>query len=264
MKLQFSKYQGTGNDFILIDNRKSEWSSLTRAQIAKLCDRRFGIGADGLILLNHHRDADFEMKNYNSDGGECSMCGNGARSLVQFAHHLGIRDRGIAVKKPYQFAAIDGAHEAYFQDDKIHLKMQDVKEVRETPVGFFLNTGSPHLVTHRLNLMTYNVVEEGRKLRTSPMFMPGGVNVNFVESYGDKIFVRTYERGVEDETLSCGTGNIASALTAFPHPMGKHRVEVETRGGKLFVEFKKVSDEHYEEIWLIGPALKTFDGFVEI
>ena len=259
MKLHFSKYHGTGNDFILVDNRQGEWSELTRAQIAGLCDRRFGIGADGLILLNAHSHFDFEMKNYNSDGGECSMCGNGARTLVQFAHDLGIHS------DHYRFVAIDGEHEAKIDSGLIHIKMQNVRHINETPLGFVLDTGSPHLVRKAQNLMTFDLVGEGRKLRNSLLFMPAGINVNFVEQYGDKLFIRTYERGVEDETLSCGTGVIAAALVSSPHPSDKiTEVQVETRGGPLRVSFKKTrakkEEAPYENIWLIGPAQKTFEG----
>jgi diaminopimelate epimerase len=274
MQLSFLKYQGTGNDFILVDNRDGKFSSLTRAQIAKICDRRFGVGADGLILLNAHPDYDFEMKNYNADGGECSMCGNGARTLVQFAQQLGLKPR--TNEATYRFWGSDGEHAAFVKNDLVHLKMKDVLEVQATPAGFVLNTGSPHLVCPTTQLMTHDVVTEGRKLRNSPMFMPGGINVNFVEAFGQQIFVRTYERGVEDETLSCGTGIIASAIifraflsppqtsppnsgafdSAFPHPI---LTQVETRGGHLQVQFTQKSSA-FTDIWLIGPAQPTFAG----
>ncbi len=255
MKIPFSKYQGTGNDFILIDNRDQRFSELTRAQIARLCDRRFGVGGDGMILLNSHDRYDFEMKNYNSDGGECSMCGNGGRSLVAFARSKGIQ------KDLYRFWAIDGEHEAQITESKsgpiVHLKMKDVTNIRETPAGHILDTGSPHLVCQVKNLMTYDVVTEGRKIRNSAMFMPSGINVNFVEVNGDKFFVRTYERGVEDETLSCGTGIIAAALVCSA-------TEIETRGGKLGVKFTRQSATEFQDIWLIGPAQLTFEGTIEI
>jgi len=280
MKLSFSKYQGTGNDFILVDNRSGFCDSLTRAQIARICDRRFGVGGDGFILLNRAPGSndgsawlDFTMKNYNSDGGECSMCGNGGRALVQFAHDLGIG------KELYRFSASDGEHEAELRDGLVHLKMQDVGAIHETPVGFVLDTGSPHLVRSTSGLMTHDVVTEGRTLRHSAMFMPGGINVNFVEPIGgsdrsgSKIFVRTYERGVEDETFSCGTGVIAAAiaLTESQSPTngaqscadGEHRVAVETRGGSLQVRFEKTANA-YHGIWLIGPARLTFRGEIEI
>lgn len=258
MNLTFYKYQGTGNDFILIDNRQHEVSGpegdrLSRAQIAKLCDRRFGIGADGLILLNSHPKFDFEMKNYNSDGGECSMCGNGARTLVQFAHDLGLE------KKTYHFLGSDGPHDARFSADKVAIRMKDVTEITSTPAGFVLDTGSPHLVVEKRDLMTAEITSEGRRLRNSPMFMPGGVNVNFVESFKEQIFVRTYERGVEDETLSCGTGVIASAIVSNT-ALGSQHMRVQTRGGLLEVEFNRKSENHITDIWLIGPAERVFTG----
>ncbi len=262
MKINFFKYQGTGNDFILLDNRKNEWSGLNRSMIAKLCDRRFGIGGDGLILLNAHPKYDFEMKNYNSDGGECSMCGNGARCLAQLAHDLQVPSR---VKDHYHFLAIDGEHEASIHGNLIHLKMQNVDEINETPEGFVLNTGSPHLVCPATHLMTQDIVTQGRTLRNSPMFMPGGINVNFVQAYGKKIFVRTYERGVEDETLSCGTGIIAAAITAAQNQgPGVHEYEVHSRGGILQVRFEQsesdLQTQKWENIWLIGPAVLSFKG----
>jgi len=270
--MKFSKYQGTGNDFVLIDNRDGSHDGLTRAQIARICDRRFGVGGDGLILLNRAPGSndssaglDFAMKNYNSDGGECSMCGNGGRALVQFAHDLGIR------KERYRFSASDGEHEAELLDGVVHLKMQNVAGIHETPVGFVLDTGSPHLVRSTSGLMTHDVVTEGRTLRNSAMFLPGGINVNFVEAIGgsdrpgSKIFVRTYERGVEDETLSCGTGVIAAAIvlgSPANSADGEHAVDVETRGGSLQVRFEK-SGGRYLNIRLIGPAQLAFRGEIQ-
>ena len=257
MRIQFSKYQGSGNDFILIDNRDGKWN-FTRSEIAQLCHRRFGVGGDGLILLNSDPHYDFEMKNYNSDGGECTMCGNGGRTLVQFAHDLGIK------KVHYRFRAIDGEHEAYLRHGKVELKMQAVREIKKTPVGFALDTGSPHLVISVKNLINFDVVHEGRKLRNSPLFMPNGINVNFVERHEDQVFLRTYERGVEDETLSCGTGAIATAIVDSLHqkiPDGQTIEQaVQCQGGQLEIRFKKLSEQNFDQIWLIGPAIKTFEG----
>ncbi|MBS1960304.1 MAG: diaminopimelate epimerase [Bdellovibrionales bacterium] len=263
MNIEFHKYHGTGNDFILADNRKGELTHLSRSQISGICDRRFGVGGDGFILLNAHSDFDFEMKNYNSDGGECTMCGNGARTLIQFAADLGLK------KDKYRFLGSDGPHDARFQSGPhgigskglvIAIKMTDVQEITGTPVGSVLDTGSPHLVVATKDVMTAEIVPEGRKLRTSPMFMPAGVNVNFVESFDhDQIFVRTYERGVEDETLSCGTGVIAAAIV-MSQRIGPNRMNVQTRGGSLEVEFNKHSDGRVDNIWLVGPAVKVFTG----
>ena len=260
MSIPFSKYQGTGNDFILIDNRQGQYA-FTRAKIAEMCNRRFGIGADGLILLNSHSTLDFEMKNYNSDGGECSMCGNGARTLVQFASDQGIK------KDAYRFMAIDGEHEAILKNKEIELKMQSVLDIKDTPVGLALDTGSPHLVVEVENLLAFDVVREGRKLRNSALFLPAGINVNFVEQKNDHLFLRTYERGVEDETLSCGTGAIAAAISSILDPnldqtqtYGQKEITVECQGGRLKVRFEKKTRTHFEEIWLIGETKKTFEG----
>lgn len=257
--ITFSKYQGTGNDFILIDNRDGQLK-LTRAQIANLCHRKFGIGADGLILLNSHPDLDFEMMNYNSDGGECTMCGNGGRTLVQFAHDLGIK------KVHYRFLAVDGVHEAYLKDKLIELKMQDVNKVDDTPVGFVLDTGSPHLVIEANSLLSLDVTSEGRKYRTSSLFMPAGINVNFIETKEDQLFIRTYERGVEDETLSCGTGAIAAAIVSklLTAKIGAtEKVELQCPGGKLRVRYKRAAARVFEDIWLIGQAKFVYSGQVE-
>ncbi|MBC7396491.1 MAG: diaminopimelate epimerase [Bdellovibrionales bacterium] len=262
MKLQFSKYQGTGNDFILIDNRQAQ-HVFTRAQVAELCNRRFGIGADGLILLNAHSTLDFEMKNYNSDGGECSMCGNGGRALIQFAF-----DQGVT-QEQYRFMAIDGEHEALLKNNKVELKMQNINDVRETPVGYAMDTGSPHLVVDVKDLLNFDVVKEGRKLRNSSLFLPAGINVNFVEKRYDHLFIRTYERGVEDETLSCGTGAIAAAIASILDPSldqtltyGQKETAVQCQGGRLTIRFEKKTRTQFEEIWLIGEAKKSFEGQV--
>ena len=253
----FTKFQSAGNDFILIDAREPSMRllalSLTRASIAKICDRRFGVGADGFILLLSHPDYDFEMKNYNSDGGECSMCGNGARALVRFAHSVGL------VKNYYRFIAIDGEHEAKIDSNSIHVKMRDVETGVPTPMGITFNTGSPHLVCKVSGLMDYPVVPEGRKLRNAPLFMPSGINVNFIEEVAGQLFIRTYERGVEDETLSCGTGVIAAAL-AFCN--NTNEIAIQARGGMLKVKFEK-QGAAFKNIWLIGPAEKTFEGIYQ-
>ena len=256
-RLEFVKYQSTGNDFILIDNRKGR-IRLSRAEIARICHRKFGVGADGLILLNPAASRDFEMKNYNSDGGECSMCGNGGRALIQFARDLGI------MKDAYRFLAIDGEHEARLDAGSIELKMSPVPGIIETAVGPALDTGSPHLVIGVANLLQYEVVREGRALRNSPLFMPGGINVNFHELRDGKVFLRTYERGVEDETLSCGTGAIATAIITRRNSGLSagvpQEVPVHCQGGELRIRFTAEADGSFREIWLIGPSVKTFEG----
>jgi diaminopimelate epimerase len=257
--IPFGKYQCNGNDFILIDNRQGG-VRLNRAEIARICHRRFGIGGDGLILLNSIPGYDFEMKNYNSDGGECTMCGNGGRALIQFAFDLGIRP------EIYRFVAMDGPHEAVLREDRVELKMQAVHEVVETPVGPSLDTGSPHLVVEVENLLNHDVVQEGRALRSSPRFLPGGINVNFFEERDGKLFVRTYERGVEDETLSCGTGAIASALVVHQRKKQPLPSRVDTpvhcQGGDLQIRFTQTGQSSFDEIWLIGRAELAFQGML--
>jgi diaminopimelate epimerase len=260
MRINFYKYQGTGNDFVILDNRDGKYDSLSVEQVALLCNRRFGIGADGLMLLNTHAEYDFEMKYYNADGRESSMCGNGGRCLVKFAWHLGIN------KEEYSFLAVDGKHEASInQDGSVSLKMNDVHEVDQYQDNFVLNTGSPHLVHFTDNLDLLDVFNKGREIRNNRDFEKEGINVNFVETTNraDRIKVRTYERGVENETFSCGTGVTASALVSFHNDSGFNHVVVETPGGTLSVEYDKYGDQ-YSNIWLIGPAEKVFEGIIEI
>ncbi|MEO6905419.1 MAG: diaminopimelate epimerase [Ginsengibacter sp.] len=260
MKIKFDKYQGAGNDFILLDNSENLYNKLTTEQVKKLCNRHFGVGADGLMILNKKDGFDFEMVYYNADGNEGSMCGNGGRCMVQFASMLGIK------KKEYVFQATDGTHKAEIDLDKeISLNMNDVNNVQFSLDHYVLNTGSPHYVKFVKGLEKFDVVEEGRKIRYSKPFAEKGINVNFVEMlHDDEIFVRTYERGVEDETLSCGTGVTASALIAAHNDNGFNRVEVKTKGGKLSVEFEKKSETEFENIWLCGPASFVFCGEIEL
>ena len=261
MELHFYKYQGTGNDFILADNRKKEYAALTTDQIHKLCDRRFGIGADGLMLLNEKEGFDFEMKYYNADGNEGSMCGNGGRCITKFAYHLGIH------KEMYRFLASDGAHEAGIDTNGIvSLKMKDVKNIKKFNNDFILDTGSPHYIKLSSNVMEMDVFKKGYEIRHSKEFEEEGINVNFVEQLEevDKIIVRTFERGVEDETFSCGTGVTAAALVCYHNENGFNEVEAKTLGGKLSVEFDRLDDSRYENIWLCGPAEKVYEGTVQV
>jgi len=260
MNIEFQKYQGTGNDFVIMDNRDKAYDSLTKDQVRFLCDRRFGIGGDGLMLLNLHPNYDFEMKYYNSDGRESSMCGNGGRCLIKFAYDKGIH------KSTYKFLAIDGDHEGSIDTDgTVALKMNDVHDVRYDHGNYILDTGSPHFVNLTTDVMHLDVYKKGREIRYSKEFEKDGINVNFVEQMdeADKIIVRTYERGVEDETFSCGTGVTAAALVCFHNDSGFNRVEVRTKGGLLSVEFDKTGNS-YTDIWLNGPALKVFEGKIEI
>jgi len=260
MIIKYYKYQGAGNDFILLDNRKNIYSKLSKEQVKSLCDRHFGIGADGLMLLNEKKGFDFEMIYFNADGNEGSMCGNGGRCIVQFAAKLGIK------KNEYSFSAVDGAHAAKIDfDKKVSLKMNDVKNVEFFLDHYILNTGSPHYIKFVTGLENYEVVSEGKNIRYSKQFTEEGINVNFVETLSDdEIFVRTYERGVEDETLSCGTGVTASAIVAAHNDNGFNRVEVKTKGGNLSVEFDKINDTEFKNIWLSGPATFVFTGEIEI
>ena len=260
MPLQFHKYQGTGNDFIIIDNRKMKFNRGDNALVKNLCDRRFGIGADGLILLQKKEDFDFEMVYYNSDGNESSMCGNGGRCIVEFAKTLGL------VKNKAEFYAIDGEHQAEIKQKTISLKMNNVFEVETYDDYCFLNTGSPHYVAFVDDVEKYDVLEEGKKIRNSNRFKKDGVNVNFVERHFDEIFVRTYERGVEAETFSCGTGVTAAALVASLKNISSTpgTCEIKTLGGNLKVKFKKHSDNSFTDVWLEGPVTFVFKGEINL
>jgi diaminopimelate epimerase len=260
MILTFFKYQGTGNDFVILDNRENQIPELTTKQIRKLCDRRFGIGADGLMLLSKKEGYDFEMIYYNADGKESTMCGNGGRCLVKFAWHMGIH------KTLYHFLAIDGKHEAEIElNGRVKLKMKDVDKIESHSNYAILNTGSPHYIKYEADVAGVDVVHKGREIRNSKEFVEEGINVNFLQPTDqDSIFVRTYERGVEDETLSCGTGVTAAALVSAHNDNGFNRVEVKTRGGHLSVEFEKDDDNHFHNIWLCGPAELVYKGMIEL
>lgn len=259
MEYRFYKYQGTGNDFVIMDNRAGQLE-LSEQQVKHLCDRRFGIGADGLMLLNTREGYDFDMKYYNADGRESSMCGNGGRCLTRFAY-----DRGIH-RSTYHFMAVDGEHEAELEEQSgwIRLKMKDVNGIEDYHGDSVLDTGSPHYVKSVADAMALNVFREGRDIRYSKHFEAAGINVNFVEGNDRNIIVRTYERGVEDETYSCGTGVTAAALVFAHNEMGFNRVEVKTLGGHLAVEFDKTGNESFENIWLCGPATFVFEGTITI
>jgi diaminopimelate epimerase len=261
MIIPFFKYQGTGNDFILVDNRSKSFSNLSQEEIERICDRRFSIGADGLMMLNQKDGYDFEMIYYNSDGKPGSMCGNGGRCIVRFAYDLGIH------KESYHFLASDGEHEAEIETGSniISLKMKDVQGYKEENGYFIVDTGSPHYIKFVEDVMDVDVVKEGTAIRYSEPYAKEGINVNFVQNKGDdEIVVRTYERGVEDETYSCGTGVTASALVCHHNDVGYNDVNVDTRGGKLVVKYDRSYDNKYTNIWLCGPAEKSFDGKVNV
>lgn len=259
MKLHFYKYHGTGNDFVMIDDRAHAFDATDHGRIAHLCHRRFGIGADGLILLRSKPDFDFEMVYFNADGRPSSMCGNGGRCTVAFANFLGL------INEHTHFLAVDGPHEARVAaNGTVHLRMQDV--ARPVPAGehdAFLDTGSPHHVRFLpAGLAELNVFAEGRALRYGPPYGPAGANVNFVQVPTDPAqpwAVRTYERGVEDETLSCGTGVTAVALAASARG-ATSPVRLSTPGGVLEVSFARRADGGFENVWLSGPAVRVFGG----
>jgi len=259
MKLTFHKFHGTGNDFIIIDNRSTK-INLNTDQIQFLCDRHFGIGADGLMFLENHPSLAFKMRYYNSDGNESTMCGNGGRCLTAFAQKLELASEKVI------FDAIDGLHESVInKNDTISLKMSDVSEFTVKNNNYLLNTGSPHYVIFEPEVNTINVFKRGSTIRNSKEFEPYGVNVDFVQFLGNDLFVRTYERGVENETLSCGTGVTASAICATINMnTDKNSWDIKTLGGKLNVRFKKTGNNKFTDVWLTGPAKFVFKGEIEI
>ncbi len=257
MQIPFYKYQGTGNDFVLIDQRKAQFVQKTDTErVQKICDRKFGIGADGLILLQLHEQYDFEMIYFNADGNESSMCGNGGRCIAAFAQYLGL------IEDSCHFLAIDGPHDAIVKKDSwVELKMSDVHNVEVGEDYYILNTGSPHYIVFAEDIDDINVVETGEAIRYSSRFRKDGINVNFVENTKDGIIVATYERGVEDETLSCGTGVTAAAIA---HALQKNNqkennISIQTKGGNLAVRFT-THDNTFKDIWLCGKATMVFEG----
>lgn len=262
MQISFNKYQGTGNDFILLDNREQHYDLISPEQVRFLCDRHFGVGADGLMLLGNaiSFDTHFTMKYYNSDGNESTMCGNGGRCITAFARTLGlITDKAM-------FTAIDGIHEAKIDDEHyVRLLMNDVRSIEVGETFMELNTGSPHYVAFTEEISALDMKREGRLIRYSPRYTAQGINVNFVERLeGNMIFVRTYERGVEDETLSCGTGVTAAAIASQMGRQGAQQVTVKTLGGQLDVFFTMREDGSYTDIWLCGKASFVFTGQIDL
>jgi diaminopimelate epimerase len=259
MKLQFYKYQGTGNDFIMIDNRSLFFPKTDVKLINKLCDRRFGIGGDGLILLEPSENEDFTMVYYNADGNEGSMCGNGGRCLVAFAKQLNI------IENETTFNAVDGLHYATIKNGIVSLKMIDVNEIKLSNTHSFLNTGSPHHVSFFDTISKVNVKELGANIRYGSPYFEVGTNVNFAEQVAENSFkVRTYERGVEDETLACGTGVTAVAIAANKtSKTTSNHIKIEVLGGNLEVSFDK-KGENYTNVFLTGPAQFVFEGKISI
>lgn len=258
--IKFSKYQGTGNDFVMIDNRNNTFQKENNKLVAYLCDRKFGIGGDGLILIENDNSSDFKMVYYNSDGNESTMCGNGGRCLVAFAENLNV------IKQSCSFIAIDGMHHAEINDEIVALQMIDVSEIQISENHVFLNTGSPHHVVVVDDVDNFDVFNEGKQIRYSEDYAPSGTNVNFVQQISEDYFkVRTYERGVENETLSCGTGATAVAIAMFEtEKTSKNKLHIEVPGGLLTVSFAKMNDGSYSQVILSGPAQKVFEGEIKV
>ena len=261
--IQFYKYHGAGNDFIML-NLLEEDIILSQGQIKQLCDRHKGIGADGLMLLMASEESDFEMKYYNSDGGEGSMCGNGGRCMVSFAYDMGI------VQDDYEFMAVDGLHKAYIleinaKQKQVKLQMIDVDRVSTVNDKMVMDTGSPHYLDFRQDVADIDVYTEGKNVRFSESFKEKGVNVNFVEANGNQLFVRTYERGVEDETLACGTGVAAAAIaSSIQQDLKITDFDIKVIGGTLKVTFDSIDEQKFTNIYLTGPAEYVYTGAIEI
>lgn len=258
MQINFFKYQGTGNDFVMLDNRDGRWNELPIDAVVRLCDRRFGVGADGLIKINAFPGMDFEVDYYNADGSK-SFCGNGARCAVSFAHFLGVSAETV------RFMAIDGEHIATKKNGLIHLKMNDISDVDAIGSDLTIHTGSPHYLRFCSDVRTQDMVAIGRSIRYSEWFKEEGINVNLIEQTTPESFViRTYERGVEDETLSCGTGvTAAAAAMAIENQLfGEQCFSADTMGGKLQVCLDHYEPHKFRDVWLIGPAVHVFEGSI--
>ena len=259
MSVNFTKMHGTGNDFIMVDQFHNESFDLSRDQVYNMCNRRFGIGADGLIILRQHPDLDFEMIYFNSDGNLSSMCGNGGRCVVKMAYdHKYISEETT-------FWAPDGLHTAQVKNEIISLGMSDVIDHAYANGVYVLNTGSPHYIEFVDDVSKINVKEAGAKIRYSEEYKEEGVNVNFVELLSkNKMKIRTYERGVEDETFSCGTGVTAASIASFlKNDQQGQTWSIETKGGNLQVTFD-IESNGFKNIKLIGPATKVYDGEIEL
>jgi len=264
MVIAFTKYQGTGNDFIMVNNFDLDTPiQLSQDQIEKLCDRRFGIGADGLIILAKDQAADFKMIYFNSDGAESTMCGNGGRCLAHFAFA-----NGVCQNKTH-FNAVDGPHQAIIHEDGIvelqmgDLSLEDIKQQEDT---FVLNTGSPHYVSFNPQNYNQDIVDFGKSIRYNQEYKQEGINVNTALFKDGHLHINTYERGVEDETLSCGTGVTAACIAAsifYPALEDQKEISVHAKGGALKVRFNK-KDKKYTNVWLIGPATQVYSGRIEI
>jgi diaminopimelate epimerase len=261
MDIHFYKYQGAGNDFIIVDNRDNAVNHENPKLISRLCDRRFGIGGDGIIFLQNREGYDFEMIYYNADGNPSSMCGNGGRCIVAFARFIGV------INSETNFLAVDGPHYAKISEsgDWVSLKMTDVGKIDTDGNAYVLNTGSPHYVELVEGLKEKNVYQDGYNIRNNNTYKSEGINVNFVEPADEGYFVRTFERGVEDETYACGTGVTAVALAMAKHrdQTGNIKTPIKVLGGELHIHFN-YDGQKFTDIFLEGPAVKVFDGEVEV
>ena len=262
MKLSFFKYHGAGNDFIIIDGHSNSFAvNLGRESIQWLCDRRFGIGSDGLMIITDSDISDFKMLYYNSDGNPSSMCGNGGRCIVYLAQKLGFFTGQSTI-----FEAIDGKHNAkVVADNIVTLQMNEVDEIISYKDAYIIDTGSPHYITFLEDISDVDVIERGRKVRNSDYFKEDGINVNFVQLIDDTIYIRTYERGVEDETLACGTGVTAAAIICghLNDQDKNYNYNVVAKGGELSVSYSKNGDL-FSDIWLTGPAVQVYEGVINI
>ena len=258
MKISFDKYQGCGNDFIIINNLSNTFPNTSNYLIKNLCDRNFGIGSDGLILINKSKKESFEMVYYNADGNLSSMCGNGGRCAIHFCYQKNI------INKKSNFLAFDGIHHGEVFDDYIKISMQNVEGHELINDDIFIDSGSPHLVKILKNISEIDILRTSRDIQKSKEFKSEGVNVNYVKFVDyETIQIRTYERGVEDETLSCGTGAVAAALSFFILSNSDlEKVSVKTQGGDLFVEFKNDNNNFYD-IYLSGKVKKVFSGEID-
>jgi diaminopimelate epimerase len=260
--IPFYKYHGAGNNFVIIDGRSiPSGKVLDEKWVAWVCDPHFGVGADGFMVLRSSKEVHFVMDYYNADGRLGSMCGNGGRCIASFSKYLQIGNKEVV------FEAADGLHKAIFQNNgEVALEMIDVNKIEPLLEGIFLDTGSPHLVLWVNDLMNFPVYQRGKEFRNSLIFQPGGTNVNFVEEKTGKVTVRTFERGVEKETLACGTGVTAVALaTAFKrNKLGAGETIIQAMGGQLTVKYRQIRLGIFEDIWLTGPAQFIFEGTISL
>jgi len=258
MDFSFTKYHGTGNDFIIIDDRNEQFPSTDHAFIKSLCTRRLGIGADGLILIRDDGNSDFQMVYFNADGLEGSMCGNGARCAVDLVAGLGI------INQECSFRAYDGLHRALIKDELIELEMNGVDSIKILNGDYEIDTGSPHYISFQEHVEQLEIQPQALQIKNQPAYQEAGINVNFVEEKAtDQIYVRTYERGVKAETYSCGTGVVASAIAQvlkLNSPDKHYQIQVDTPGGTLLVRFTKSNNDEINNVWLSGPAKQVYNG----